>query len=67
MNTIDPRVLYIILVIPGLFGFTLLGEGITKISNEEQKGTILILFGLFFIGVAVGAYLFFAASPVFTI
>lgn len=49
---IDPRFLYIILVLPGLFGFILVGEGINKIAHEEEKGVFLIIFGLLFICLA---------------
>jgi hypothetical protein len=48
-----------ILVLPSLFGLTLLGEGINKIAHEENSGFISILFGFIFIGAVIFAYLFF--------
>jgi hypothetical protein len=50
-----------ILVLPSLFGLTLLGEGIYKMIHEERGGIISVVFGLMFIGVVVFAYLFFTS------
>lgn len=60
MNTTDPQFLYMILVLPSLFGLTLLGEGINKIAHEENSGVISILFGFVFIGAVIFAYFFFS-------
>lgn len=61
MSTTDPQFLYMILVLPSLFGLTLLGEGINKIAHEEWGGVLSVIFGLMFIGVVVFAYLFFSS------
>ncbi|HSX48873.1 MAG TPA: hypothetical protein VLE44_01285 [Candidatus Saccharimonadales bacterium] len=50
-----------ILVLPSLFGLTLIGEGLHKIFNEEWSGFISVLFGLAFVGVVIFAYLFFSS------
>jgi len=50
-----------ILVLPSLFGLTLLGEGIYKIVNEERGGIVSVVFGFMFIGVVIFAYLFFSS------
>jgi hypothetical protein len=50
-----------ILVLPSLFGLTLLGEGINKIIHEEWNGVLSVIFGLMFIGAVVFAYLFFSS------
>lgn len=50
-----------ILVLPSLFGLTLLGEGINKVIHEEQNGIISIIFGFMFIGVVIFAYFFFSS------
>lgn len=60
MSTNDPQFLYMILVLPSLFGLTLVGDGLNKIMHEESGGVISILFGFIFIGVVVFAYLFFS-------
>ena len=61
MTTTDPQFLYMILVLPSLFGLTLLGEGLNKVIHEEWSGIISIVFGVIFIGMVVFAYLFFSS------
>jgi len=61
MNTSDPQFLYMILVLPSLFGLTLLGEGLNKIVHEEWNGILSVIFGLMFIGVVVFAFFFFSS------
>jgi len=60
MASTDPQFLYMILVLPSLFGLTLVGDGLNKMIHEESGGFISIIFGLIFIGVVVFAYLFFS-------
>lgn len=61
MSSTDPQFLYMILVLPSLFGLTLLGEGINKIVHEEWNGIMSVVFGLMFIGVVIFAYFFFSS------
>ncbi|MEK7470596.1 MAG: hypothetical protein AAB622_01130 [Patescibacteria group bacterium] len=61
MTPQDPQFLYMILILPSLFGLTLLGEGINKVIHEEYGGILSIIFGFMFIGVVVFAYLFFSS------
>jgi hypothetical protein len=61
MNTNDPQFLYMILVLPSLFGLTLLGEGLNKVIHEEWSGVLSIIFGLMFIGVVIFAFFFFSS------
>ena len=61
MQTTDPQFLFIILVLPSLFGLTLIGEGLHKILNEEWNGLISVFFGIIFIGMVIFAYLFFSS------
>lgn len=61
MSTTDPQFLYLILILPSLFGLTLVGDGLNKVIHEESGGYISIIFGLIFIGVVVLAYLFFSS------
>jgi hypothetical protein len=49
-----------ILVLPSLFGLTLVGDGLNKMLHEESGGIISVVFGLIFIGVVVFAYIFFS-------
>ncbi|OGM19519.1 hypothetical protein A2686_01255 [Candidatus Woesebacteria bacterium RIFCSPHIGHO2_01_FULL_38_10] len=60
MTTADPQFLYMILVLPSLFGLTLVGDGLNKVVHEESGGYISIVFGLIFIAVVIFAYLFFS-------
>jgi len=60
MSANDPQFLYMILVLPSLFGLTLVGDGLNKIMHDESGGIISIVFGLIFIAVVVFAYLFFS-------
>jgi hypothetical protein len=60
MTANDPQFLYMILVLPSLFGLTLVGDGLNKVVHEESGGYISIVFGIIFIGVVIFAYLFFS-------
>jgi len=61
MSAQDPQFLYMILVLPTLFGLTLVGEGINKVMNSERGGYLSLIFGILFIGVVVFAYFFFSS------
>lgn len=61
MSTSDPQFLYMILVLPSLFGLTLVGDGLNKVIHEEYTGVISIIFGFLFIGVVIFAYFFFSS------
>ena len=56
----DPQFLYMILVLPSLFGLTLVGEGLNKIFHNEWHGLISLIFGFAFILVVIFAYFFFS-------
>lgn len=60
MSPTDPQFLYMILILPSLFGLTLVGDGLNKIVHEESGGVISIIFGIIFIGVVIFAYFFFS-------
>lgn len=60
MSPGDPQFLYMILVLPSLFGLTLVGDGINKVMHEEQSGVFSIIFGILFIGAIVMTYFFFS-------
>lgn len=61
MSSMDPQFLYMVLVLPSLFGLTLLGEGINKVVHEDWGGILSVVFGLMFIGAVIFAYLFFSS------
>lgn len=61
MSSQDPQFIYMILVLPSLFGMTLMGEGIYKCVHEEWSGLISIFFGTLFIGMVIFSYFFFSS------
>ena len=56
MLEVSPQFLYIILILPSLFGLTLLGEGLNKVIHEEWGGVFSIIFGLMFMGIVLFTY-----------
>jgi len=62
MNSTDPQFLYMVLILPSLFGLTLVGEGLNKILKSEKAGWLSIIFGIMFIGVVVFAYFFISSA-----
>jgi hypothetical protein len=61
MTTTDPQFLYMILVLPSLFGLTLVGDGINKLVHEEAGAYVSVIFGIVFIGIVVFIYIFFSS------
>lgn len=58
----DPQFLYMVLILPSLFGLTLVGDGIHKVVHEDTNhGFISITFGVVFIAIVVFAFLFFSS------
>lgn len=58
MKVQDPQFLYIVLILPSLFGLTLIGEGLNKVLKSEAAGWLSFIFGILFIGVVIFAYWF---------
>lgn len=56
MSASDPQVLFMVLVLPSLFGLTLVGEGLNKVMQSEKAGWVSIIMGGLFIVVVIGAY-----------
>jgi hypothetical protein len=56
MSASDPQVLFMVLVLPSLFGLTLVGEGLNKVMQSERAGWVSIIFGVIFIAVVLVAY-----------
>lgn len=59
MSPTDPQFLYMMLVLPSLFGLTLIGEGLVKIYREEMQGWVSIAFGSIFIILTIFTYFYF--------
>ena len=62
MDPNDPQFLYMMLILPSLFGLTLVGEGIYKCVHAEWMGLVSIIFGMIFMGMVIFAYFFFSAQ-----
>jgi hypothetical protein len=54
--TNDTSFLMMVFVMPGLFGLSLLGEGINKIMNYDPRGWLGVVSGGLFIVVIVVAF-----------
>ena len=59
MSINDPQFYYVFLVLPSLFGITLIGEGIYKVSKEEWNGLVSLVLGLIFIAFVIVSYFMF--------
>ena len=59
MTINDPQFYYIFLVLPSLFGITLIGEGIYKVSKEEWNGLVSLVLGVVFIAFVIVCYFMF--------
>jgi len=47
-----------VLILPSLFGLTLVGEGLNKILREEKQGWISIITGILFVMTVVLVFFF---------
>jgi len=59
MRITEPQFVYMLLVLPTLFGLTLIADGLNKVLQEEEQGWVSIIFGSVFIVVVVVGYFFF--------
>jgi hypothetical protein len=64
MNFNDTSFLMMIFILPSLFGFTLIGEGVNKIMNYDGHGWINVSIGSIFIIVIIIAYLMMSTNVV---
>ena len=62
METTDPQFLYLALILPSLFGLTLIGEGLNKVLKDETQGLISLATGLLFVCLVVFIYFFLSTS-----
>lgn len=54
--------MYMVLILPTLFGLTLVGDGIHKaVDDDMAHGVLSIAFGIGFILVVIFAFIFFAS------
>jgi len=62
MSPTDPQFLYMVLILPSLFGLTLMGEGLNKIIKEEKQGGASFLSGILFIATVILVFFFISSS-----
>lgn len=58
MNAVDVQMFYVMLALPTLFGLTLVGEGMYKMSHYEQGWGSMVMGSLFLAMVAFGYFFF---------
>lgn len=56
----NAQFIYLILIIPGIFGITLFADGIYKVMKGQENALITTLFGIMFLAVVVFSYFFFS-------
>jgi hypothetical protein len=54
--TTNTSFLFMLFVLPSLFGLTLIGEGVQKIMNFDNRGWITVSVGAIFAAVILVAY-----------
>lgn len=59
MDLSNPGVVYILLVIPTLFALVMTGQGIYKMTREEEGGIVAMGFGVICLVLVGATYLFF--------
>ena len=59
MNLSGSGITYLLLIIPTLFALVVVGQGVYKISREEEDGKLIAGFGLILLAAIVLAYFFF--------
>lgn len=57
MSGADPQFTYMVLILPSLFGLTLVGEGVSKVLKQRSSGWISVIVGIGFLAVVTAAYL----------
>lgn len=58
MNPSDPQFVYMVLILPSMFGVTLVGEGVSRVMRSQSSGWISVVMGVLFMAAVGVAYLF---------
>jgi hypothetical protein len=58
MDANNPQFTYMVLILPSLFGLTLVGEGLNKIFHQRLSGWLSVLAGVGFMVTVIWAYTF---------
>ena len=62
MNPSEPQFLYLVLILPSLFGLTLVGEGLNKVLKDEMQGIVSVIIGIIFVGIVIFAYFYLTTN-----
>jgi uncharacterized membrane protein HdeD (DUF308 family) len=63
-SSTDSSYLMMLFILPALFGLTLIGEGINKIMNYDNRGWINVTIGSVFIIVIILAYFMISTGAI---
>lgn len=56
MDFTDSSFLLTLFILPSLFGLTLIGEGVNKIMNYDNRGWVTVCTGSFFVIILIIAF-----------
>ncbi len=59
MDFTDQAIIYALMIIPTFFALTVVGQGVAKISRNDDSGKVVLVFGLSFLGMIVATYFLF--------
>jgi len=62
--TTDANFLMVLFILPSLFGFTLIGEGVNKIMNYDNRGWVGVSVGSIFVIVIILAYFLMSTKSI---
>ena len=60
MSPSDPQFIYIVLLLPAMFGVTMVGDGLNKLFHKNDSGYVTLVFGLLFFLLVFFGYIFFS-------
>lgn len=60
----DTQFLMVVLILPSLFGLSLVGEGVYKLMSYDDRGWIGVVVGGIFLVVVIAAYFFVSTGTV---
>lgn len=64
MNYSDSSFLLMLLILPSLFGLTLVGEGVNKVMNYDNHGWVGVCAGAIFIIIIILAYFILSSRSI---
>lgn len=59
MDYTDQAIIYALMILPTFFALAVVGQGIQKISKNDETGKVVLGFGVSFLGMIVASYFLF--------